>query len=201
MNLWNVILSLQVPIIQPCDRYVNSEEELVEAIKALRQSRLKIVLTMGTFDMAHIGHGRYLREARLAGDVLIVGLDDDEKSRQRKGKNRPVVPENERREMIAHMRYADLIIIKRYNEPKWHLIKQVRPDVLIAVEGTYEPEDIKALGEFCSEVKVLPRQAETSTSAKTRRLVMGGIDALIAKLKPRLEEVIETSYQEVIKEA
>lgn len=201
MNLGNVLLSLRVPIIDPADRYIENSEELDKAVELLRQTKLKIVLTMGTFDMAHIGHGRYLQKARLAGDVLIVGIDDDEKSRQRKGKNRPVVPEDERREMLSHMRYADLVTIKHHDDAKWRLIKQVRPDVLIAVEGTYQESEIEALKEFCGEVRVLPRQAETSTSAKTRRLVMGGADALIGKLKPKLDTVVHQAYEEVEQEA
>ncbi|MDO8183730.1 MAG: adenylyltransferase/cytidyltransferase family protein [bacterium] len=193
--------SIEVPIITPEDRYIETEEELTRAIEAVRTAGLRSVLTMGTFDMAHIGHGRYQMKARQAGDVLFLGLDDDEKSRRRKGDNRPVVPQDERREMAAHMRYADFIVIKRHDEPKWHLIKQIKPDVLIAVEGTYKPQEIVDLEKICGKVEVLPRQAETSTSAKVRRLVMGGVDQLLAHLRPKLETAVTEAYAEVAKEA
>lgn len=200
MNLRNVMRSIQVPIIDPSDRYIDTDEELARAVEAVRNADLKIVLTMGTFDMAHIGHGRYQMKARQAGDMLFLGLDDDEKSKKRKGDNRPVVPQDERREMAGHMRYADFIVIKRHDGPKWYLIKQIKPDVLIAVEGTYQPEEIVELEKICGQVQVLPRQAETSTSAKVRRLVMGGLDRLLAHLLPKLEAAVKEAYEEVRKE-
>lgn len=201
MNLRNVMISIQVPIIDPCDRYIDTDEDLTRAVEAVRNADLRIVLTMGTFDMAHIGHGRYQMKARQAGDVLFLGLDDDEKSRKRKGDNRPVVPQDERREMAAHMRYADLIVIKAHDEPKWGLIKKIKPDVLIAVEGTYRDEEIVELEKICGKVQVLPRQAETSTSAKVRRLVMGGVDLLLAHLRPKIDAAVTEAYEEVSKEA
>lgn len=200
MNLGKVMKSIQVPMIDPEDRYIDTEEELARAVSAVKGCNLKVVLTMGTFDMAHIGHGRYQMKARQAGDVLFLGLDDDEKSKKRKGENRPVVPQNERREMAAHMRYADFVVIKKHDEPKWDLIKKIYPDVLIAVEGTYTPEEVVELEKICGKVQVLPRQAETSTSAKVRRLAMGAIDQFIARLRSRIETAIQEAFDQVTKE-
>lgn len=180
--LGQVVKSLNIPILPVDNRYMETETDLVEVVEQLRQLGLKIVLTSGTYDMLHIGHARYLREARLSGDLLIVGLDDDAKTRKRKGEYRPVVPEDERREMLAHCRYVDFIYIKRTEGEKWGLIKMVKPDVLIAVEGTYQPEELEVIRTFCGEVKVLPRQAETSTSAKVRRLVVGGLEEFMRKI-------------------
>lgn len=200
MNLGKVMKSIQVPMIDPEDRYIDTDEELSQAVNAVKGCNLKVVLTMGTFDMAHIGHGRYQMKARQAGDVLFLGLDDDEKSKKRKGENRPVVPQNERREMAAHMRYADFILIKKHDEPKWDLIRRICPDILIAVEGTYSPEEVAELEKICGRVQVLPRQAETSTSAKVRRLAMGAIDQFIARLRSRIEAAIQEAFDQVTKE-
>jgi D-glycero-beta-D-manno-heptose 1-phosphate adenylyltransferase len=191
-----VTQSINIAIINPEDRYVESYEELADVVTRLRATGLKIVLTMGTFDMTHIGHARYLRAAREAGDLLVVGIDDDAKTSKRKGKFRPVVPEDERREMLVHLRYVDLIFIKRHDDKRWQMIDVVRPDVLIAVEGTYDSEELAEVGQLCGEVKVLPRQAETSTSAKVRRLIIGGGQTLIGRLNAIINKA-QTDIQEV----
>src|SRR5258706_6536345 len=78
------------------DRYIPDYKTLAKLVSHLRGLGLKIVLVQGTYDMVHIGHARYLEEARRQGDVLIVGVDSDEKVRARKGPTRPVVPASER---------------------------------------------------------------------------------------------------------
>ncbi len=172
------------------DRYVDTKEELLRVVEKLRAVGIHIVLTQGTFDLFHIGHGRYLRKAREHGDVLIVGVDDDIKARERKGENRPVVPFEERMEILTLPQLADIVTIKRHDDPKWHLIKLIHPDVLIAVDGTYTPDEIVALQEHCGEVVVLERQAATSTSAKIRKLVLDGADVLSQVLSETLPEKI-----------
>ncbi len=196
-----VIRSSNISILSPGDRFLHTMEELADAVERIRETGLKIVLTMGTFDMMHIGHARYLKSAREVGDILFVGLDDDKKTSNRKGPHRPVVPEEERREMMAHCRYADLIYVKRYDEERWATIKTVHPDILIAVEGTYTDEEKDQLeAEFCGEVKVLPRQAETSTSAKVRRLMTGGLEGFKGKLEPKLANAVQEALRETLEE-
>ena len=150
-------------------------ENVREEIDALRLSGVKIALTSGTFDLFHIGHARYLRAAKEAGGpaaILVVGIDSDAKVRTRKGPRRPIVPEDERSEMVLHT-YGDIAVIKEDGGEKWSLIKAVRPDVLVTSERSeYSPEDLDALKAYCGEVVVLPSQAETSTSAKIRLLVI-----------------------------
>ena len=178
-------------------RFIETREELKEVVQRIRSAGLTIVLTMGTWDMLHIGHDRYMREARMRGDILIVGADDDKKAQVRKGENRPVVPQDERLEMLCHQRYVDLVILKSIDDAQWLLIKTVRPDILIAVEGTYTPEQISEIAAFCGEVVVLPRQAETSTSAKIRRLVCDGADIFMRLLMPGVEALIRKTYERV----
>jgi rfaE bifunctional protein nucleotidyltransferase chain/domain len=166
-------------------------EELKTVVEALRALGSKIVLTQGSYDLVHIGHARYLDAAKKEGDVLIVGIDNDEKIRSRKGIDRPVVPEDERMEMVLHLRPVDFVYLKKQDDPKWHLIKTVRPDVLIAVEDTYSPEELKALEEFCGKVVVLDRQATTSTSAKIRLMQLKTAKRLEEALTPKLLKVLQ----------
>jgi D-beta-D-heptose 7-phosphate kinase/D-beta-D-heptose 1-phosphate adenosyltransferase len=147
-------------------------QQLRKAVKAYRDLEYRIVLTQGTYDMVHVGHGRYLQDAKGYGDILIVGVDSDEKVRLRKGEGRPIVPQEERVEMLTYLDSVDHVVVKGVAEPKWSLIKLVRPDVLIATEETYNDEQLEQLKEFCGEVKVLKRKALTSTSAKIRQIQM-----------------------------
>lgn len=129
-------------------------------------------LVQGSWDLFHIGHLKYLLEAKKRCDYLIVGVDGDDKIRQRKGPFRPIVPENERKEFIELLGVASEVVIKRADDPKWSLIKKVHPDVLICIKENYTDEEIEQLREFCGEIAVLPRQAETSTSAQIRKVII-----------------------------
>lgn len=168
-------------------RLVKTYEEMIERIKALRQLNQKIVLTMGTFDILHIGHFRYLEKAKAYGDVLIVGVDSDQKVRSRKGPTRPLVPELERLEALTHSRHVDLVFLKKADDPKWQLIKTVRPEILIASEETYSPDQLETLKEFCGETLVLEPQATTTTSAKIRLLLVGHLVQVEEALKGVLQ--------------
>ena len=166
-------------------RWVKTYDEMAEKVAALRKLNQRIVLTMGTFDILHIGHFRYLEKAKEHGDVLVVGVDSDEKVKRRKGPNRPIVGHDERLEALAHIRHVDLIFLKGVDNPKWQLIKTVQPDILIATQDAYGPEQVEALNEFCGQVVVLEPQATTRTTAKIRRLL---VEHLV-----RLEEALKSA--------
>jgi len=150
-------------------RYIPDHEKLAELVGYWKNLGLKIVLTSGTFDLFHIGHAQYLEKAKAMGDVLIVGVDSDEKVRARKGPTRPIVPEHERVLILAHVRHADVITIKNATDPSNHLIKLVKPDVLVVSESTkHKDGEVDEKAQYCGEIVVLEPQAETSTSAKVR---------------------------------
>lgn len=178
-------------------RFVESYQQLSEVVEALRTIGARVVLTQGTFDFIHIGHFLYLEKARHNGDVLIVGVDSDEKVRERKGPERPIVSEKERVEMLTHVRHVDIVTLKPKTESKWALIKLVRPDVLVATKETYTPEQIKKLKEYCGEIVVLEPQATTSTTAKLRRLNIG----LSQKMKNAITESINKTFEQMMKDA
>ena len=172
-------------------RRVANQRQLEVIIKSLKTLGLKIVLTQGTYDLVHIGHARYFEEAKKHGEVLIVGVDSDAKVRARKGPDRPVVPEAERLEMVTHLRSVDLVYLKEHTAPKWHLIKLVRPDVLIATKETYTKDELRQLKKYCGKVVVLTPQATTSTSAKIRLMQIGTAKKLEKALTPRLMQTIQ----------
>jgi D-beta-D-heptose 7-phosphate kinase/D-beta-D-heptose 1-phosphate adenosyltransferase len=132
---------------------VNYDERLVESLDALGELAghlkgigLRIVLTSGSFDLVHLGHVKYLAKAKELGDVLVVGVDDDEKIRRRKGQDRPMVPQEERLEMLAHQRPVDLIFLKSGQQERWALIKAVRPEVLVlTADHSYSEQDQEEL--------------------------------------------------------
>lgn len=164
------------------ERVVQDYEEIRERIDGCRKVRLAIVLTSGTYDMYHEGHGRYLEKAKSYGDILIVGVDSDDKVKHRKGRN-PFDTETSRVEAVCHCRHVDLVFLKKFDDEKWQLVKTVRPDTLIASEGTYTEEQVSALKEFCGQVVVLPRQAATSTTAKIRLLMRNSLGGLREKMR------------------
>lgn len=170
-------------------RIVEDYEELERRVAACKRLNMRVVMTSGTYDLFHEGHARYLERARQHGDILIVGVDDDDKVRARKakpGKPRPFDSERQRMEILCHVRHVDLVFLKKLTDPKWQLIKTVKPDTLVATQETYTEEQLRQLKEFCGEVVVLPPQASTSTTAKIRNLLIGPF----AEVRQKLGEVI-----------
>ncbi len=163
--------------------------QLTEKVNSCRQLGLKIVLTSGTFDLAHIGHYRYLEKAKQNGDVLIVGVDSDEKVKEKKGPHRPMVDEKERMEILCHCRHVDILFLKEAKDPRWHLIKTIQPDILIVSEREYQPGELEELKENCGDVILLEAQALTSTTAKIRLVLIAPVKEIKDRLKKTVEEV------------
>jgi len=122
-------------------------EELLEQIATVKENHKKVGLVQGSWDLFHLGHLRYILKAKELCDFLIIAMDSDAKIRKRKGESRPVIPEDERFEFIKLLNIANGIVVKPVDEPKWNLIKTVRPDVLIAIKENYSDEDIVKLGD------------------------------------------------------
>src|SRR5688500_10444996 len=128
------------------ERLVPTLEEVTRKVSHLRGLDYKIVLTSGSFDLIHLGHVKYLARAKEFGGILVVGVDSDQKIKARKGDDRPMVPQTERLELLAHQRPVDLLFLKPHDEPRWALIKAVRPDVLVLTEDhSYSAADLEEL--------------------------------------------------------
>jgi len=86
-------------------------KELVKIIEKEKGKGKEIVLANGCFDIIHVGHVRYLAEAKSCGDILIVAVNDDESTRRLKGPPRPIIPEEERAEIVASIKFVDYVLI------------------------------------------------------------------------------------------
>jgi D-glycero-beta-D-manno-heptose 1-phosphate adenylyltransferase len=176
-------------------RMVRSLEEMARTAEHLKGLGQRVVLTSGSFDLIHLGHVKYLARAKELGDVLVVGVDSDDKIRRRKGEDRPLVPQEERLEMLAHQRPVGLIYLKG-EEPRWALIKAVRPDVLVLSEDhSYSAEDQQGLLEYVGRIEVIERQASVTTSERIRQMYLH----MGERLGPKLAEVLPGLIDSVLK--
>lgn len=114
--------------------------ELVSIVNKLKQEGKRIVFTNGCFDIIHLGHVTYLKKAKEYGNILIVGLNSDESVKDIKGDKRPVVPQEERAEVLASIRYVDFVVIFAEPDP-YKTIEAIKPDVLVK-GGDWDIEDI-----------------------------------------------------------
>ncbi len=129
---------------------IKSPQELLSILNDYRAKGLKIVFTNGCFDLIHIGHIRYLTECKKAGDILIVGLNTDKSVKLNKGDLRPVVPYDERAEILANLEIVDFVVPFEEKTPL-NLIKLLKPDFLIkggdySVDTIVGSEDVEANG-------------------------------------------------------
>lgn len=102
---------------------------LVEALRLRRDRKERLVFTNGCFDLLHIGHTRYLQDARARGDCLIVGINSDASVRSIKPNGRPIVPQAQRAEVLAALACVDYLVIFDEPDPR-ALIAAIQPDVL-----------------------------------------------------------------------
>ena len=103
-------------------------DEAARLVERLRAEGKRIVLANGCFDLLHVGHTRYLRDARKLGDVLFCGLNDDAAVARLKGPGRPVMPAEERAEILQGLRDVDHVVIFG-DDTADTLVARLRPDV------------------------------------------------------------------------
>lgn len=104
--------------------------EITALVESLKVQKKKIVFTNGCFDLLHAGHVRYLTEARAQGDCLIVGLNTDRSVNRIKDPHRPLIPEDQRAEVLAALICVSYVVFFEEPDPL-PLIEAVRPDVLV----------------------------------------------------------------------
>ncbi|MHB1330579.1 MAG: adenylyltransferase/cytidyltransferase family protein [Minisyncoccota bacterium] len=159
-------------------KYIPEFGRLERVVTLLKESGYTIVLTQGVYDMFHVGHKRYLEEAGKQGNILIVGVDSDELTRETKGKIDPTRPFDSfesRIEIISALSFVKIVTRRHIDQHTDDLIKLVRPDVLVISKTTssFTSEKISELKEFCGRVEHLEAKADpsvTSTTAKLKRL-------------------------------
>ena len=104
--------------------------ELVEIVGVLKKKGKKIVFTNGCFDLLHIGHVRCFQDSKKLGDVLIVAINSDRSVKSIKSPTRPIIPQDERAEIMSALKSVDYVIIFDQHDPL-QIITSIRPDVLV----------------------------------------------------------------------
>jgi len=109
---------------------IKKREELKKILIAHQKAGKKIVFTNGCYDLIHVGHVRYLKEAKSHGDFLVVAVNSDSSVRKLKGEKRPLIPEQERAEVLSALSCVDYLVI--FDEVDPHkIISYLKPDVLV----------------------------------------------------------------------
>lgn len=150
-------------------KIVHKYKELKRKVLAHKVLGHKVICTIGSWDMLHIGHLRYLNAAKNQGDVLIVGVDSDRGVKLYKGPLRPIIPQEERIEMLSYQSCVDYVTlvddVDKKGNWQYKLIKELPIDMFVAVDGnSYTPQQIKMIKKYCKELYVVPRQAEKTSS-------------------------------------
>lgn len=152
-------------------------DELIGILAERRRSgRIKkIIFTNGCFDLLHVGHLRYLWEARELGDVLVVAINDDDSIRRLKGEGRPVLKLAERLEVLAGLACVDYVTSFSEDTPI-PLLEKMRPEVLVK-GGTYPVEGVVGREQaltWGADVRVLSVAAGRSTSSLIEKIRQTG---------------------------
>lgn len=141
-------------------------KKLKSIIPELKNRGKKIVFTNGCFDILHIGHIRYLEEAKNFGDVLVIGLNSDSSVSKIKP-GRPVIPEQQRAEVLSALYMVDYIILFNEDTP-YGLIREIKPDALIK-GADWKEEDIVGR-DIVKEVHTIPFVKGASTSEIIKKI-------------------------------
>lgn len=152
-------------------RNILSTQELLEERARLRNAGRKLVFTNGVFDILHVGHVRYLQQARELGDALVVAINSDAAARALKGAGRPLTNENDRAEILAALACIDYVTIFDELSPR-SLIAELLPEVLVkggdyTLDQIHGREEVEAAG---GRVVSLPFVEGASTSAIVERV-------------------------------
>lgn len=191
-------------------KYIPDLQQLIVLVRKLQAAGYLVGIVGGVWDMLHPGHARYLTLAKKECDVLIVVVDSDELVSHRKGPHRPVVPENERIEMLSYLGgIVDIITLRTLSshvEDREYLNKQIKPNVCVLSTSTGDiDEGQRALiGKNVERVVVFPPQAETSSSARIRLLAIDGatplarsVTGLVSGKAEQIAQVLATLPQEL----
>ncbi|MCX5850309.1 MAG: D-glycero-beta-D-manno-heptose 1-phosphate adenylyltransferase [Deltaproteobacteria bacterium] len=147
---------------------------LKDKLEALRKKGKKIAFTNGCFDILHVGHVRYLREAKKTADILVLALNSDSSTRSIKGEKRPLMTEKERAEILAALEFVDFVTIFSELTPL-ELINYLKPDVLIKggdwpEEKVVGREEIKKWGGRVAIIPEIEGKSTTNIVEKIKKL-------------------------------
>jgi len=153
------------------DNKILSREELRQRVEEWRRAGERITLANGNFDLLHVGHVRYLRGAKALGGRLVVAINSDESVRALKGEGRPVMPAQERAEIVSALTDVDAVVIFPERDVR-AIIREIRPDV--QAKGTdYTADSVPerdAVVEYGGRIEIVgdPKNHSTSEIIRSR---------------------------------
>jgi len=151
---------------------IKTINELRNVVEKLKKANKKIVTTNGVFDILHIGHIRYLQEAKKLGDVLIVALNSDNSVKKIKDPKRPLNNENDRAEVLAALECVDFVTIFNEENPI-NFLSQIKPDIHVK-GGDYNMDQIvekNVVEDNNGKVKLIPEVKGYSTTDFIKKIV------------------------------
>lgn len=149
------------------EMHIKTKDEIYLLSSRFKKEGKRVVFTNGCFDILHVGHVKYLQEAKSYGDVLIVGLNSDSSVRKLKGPSRPVNTEVDRAYILAALEAVDYVVL--FSEETPHdLIKNISPDILVK-GGDYEGKEVVG-AEFAGELRLVQFVDGKSTTATIARI-------------------------------
>lgn len=151
------------------DAHIKSFDDIDRIVKRAKEHNQRVVFTNGCFDILHVGHVKYLQEAKSFGDILIVGLNSDASVRELKGPTRPVNTEDDRAYILAALDAVDYVVKFSADTPH-DLIKMIAPDVLVK-GGDYEGKTV--VGTEFSKVLKLVDFVDGKSTTKTIEKIQG----------------------------
>ena len=149
---------------------VVSLEELVSIRNSLRSNGKRVVFTNGCFDLLHRGHVEFLNEAKRFGDLLVVGLNSDASMSRIKGKNRPIVPQEDRAFVLSNLAAVDYVAIFEEDTPL-EMISALLPDVLVkgadwGIDEVVGKEVVEGAGGLVRTIPLVPNRSTTDIVKK-----------------------------------
>jgi D-beta-D-heptose 7-phosphate kinase/D-beta-D-heptose 1-phosphate adenosyltransferase len=153
------------------DMHIKTFDEIKSIVKRYKENAKRIVFTNGCFDILHVGHVKYLQEAKSFGDVLIVGLNSDASVKRLKGPTRPVNTAEDRAYLLAALEAVDFVVPFEEDTP-YELIKMIAPDVLVK-GGDYEGKEVVGT-EFANELKLV-QFVDGKSTTKTIEKIQGSL--------------------------
>lgn len=145
--------------------------ELVEIVKKLKKEDKKIVTTNGSFDLVHAGHIAFLYKAKEQGDILIVGLNSDSSIKQYKSKDRPIISQKDRAELMAALEMVDYVFIFDETTPV-KFISILKPDVHAnAAQYGKECIEANAVKEAGGKLYLVPTLVDVSTTKIINKII------------------------------
>lgn len=152
------------------DTHIKSFDEIKKIVKRLKSKGKKIVFTNGCFDILHVGHVKYLEQAKSYGDVLIVGLNSDDSVKRLKGPSRPINTAEDRGYLLAALESVDYVVPFEDDTP-YDLIKSISPDILVK-GGDYEGK--KVVGEEFAGQLILVKYVNGKSTTGTIEKIKNG---------------------------